>query len=120
MKEKFRFIVLPLVITSLILFFSFFLPHYLYYEQTATVINTEFKNKNILNKCTDRRTKTFLEHNAIRKVYDVTDFQGSDGKRAYLVASINKTHALGVFISYKYWGPYVFNQRVISVKLINS
>lgn len=89
----------------------------MYSIQLKNVINSEIKTGEIVNKSVNLRTRAFFENNKERAASLVTDFQGSDNDKGYLVASLKEDHAIGIFVHFKAFGPYLTDYQIIWVKL---
>lgn len=107
-------VVLATILTTIILGF-FVIPEISYILQIKSVINSELSNDNITYNSTNQETKNFLQKHHYQKVKDITEFQGSDGKSGYLVATLDDKNNLGIFISYEHFGPYLWNPHIISI-----
>lgn len=107
-------VVLATFLITIILAF-FVIPEISYILQIKSVISSELNNGIIAYKATNQESKFFLRNHHYQKVKDITEYQGSDGKSGYLVATLDDKNNLGVFISYKHLGPYLWNPHVLSV-----
>jgi hypothetical protein len=94
-------------------------PIIIYINQTEHLIDSELGSGEIIRKYANQKTKSFLQHHQYKKVSSITEFQGSTQTNGYLVAGLDKNYCLGIFVSYKSLGPYVFVDQVDSVS-VNS
>ncbi|HIY92002.1 hypothetical protein [Companilactobacillus sp. HBUAS56275] len=115
-----KFILAFFTILITIVSVLFIIPEISYTLQVESTINSELNNGKLLYKTANQETKSFLQKHHYKKVKNITDFQGSDGKTSYLVASLDEKNSLGIFISYNHFGPYLWNSHVISIKHFDS
>ncbi|WP_125769156.1 hypothetical protein [Companilactobacillus furfuricola] len=105
------------IIPLSVFIFYFAIPEMMYSIQLKNVINSEIKTGEIVNKSVNLRTRVFFESHKELAASVITDFQGSDYDTGYLVASMKGDHALGVFVQFKAFGPYLTDYQIIWVKL---
>lgn len=117
MKRKRNYIHFVWIIPLTLFIFYFAIPEMMYSIQLKNVINSEIKTGEIVNKSVNLRTRAFFENNKERAASLVTDFQGSDNDKGYLVASLKEDHAIGIFVHFKAFGPYLTDYQIIWVKL---
>jgi len=105
-----------------ILFFSspilliavgFIVPKVLFYSNIKSIVNSEIRTGEILNKAANNKTREYLKSHKKVSVESVSDFQGSDQDSGYLVTGLNDDSQLWAFVKFKGLGPYLTNYQII-------